>query len=232
MKRQQQHGTGVVRVKPRALAFGGTKGEEFLEELLVDHDAADQSREHAHGQRTHQVNADHARHVQGEVEQKEKPPSYRFANRHHLAGIRVQGHRHAITAPAGGGLQLRRALIGQADTPLFCVSLVRLQVAQCALRGLLIGQVVGRQLGGHPVVDLLIEHGQAAGQKDHEQQPADDQATPGVQPGHGLGQGLFHPSRSSSCGQKPMAARGTASTAPIQADHWWRAANAHKMAKV
>ena len=219
MKRQQQHGAGVVRVEPRTLAFGRAKGEELLEEFFVDHDAADQRRQHAHGQRTDHINPEHAGHEQGEVEQEKEAPARRLAYRQDFTSVGVQGHRYAVATPAGRGAQLGRAIIGQAYAPLFGVGLMLAQVAQATLHGLFVRQMMGGQLRVHPVVDLLIEHRQAAGQKNRKQQPAYDQSTPGVQPGQRLGDGLFHPSRSSSCGQKPIAANGSASTAPIQADH-------------
>ena len=84
----------------------------------------------------------------------------------------------------------------------------------------------------HPVIDLLVEHRQAAGEKDGKQQPAEQQATPGVQPGHGLSQGLFHARRSSRCGQKPISASGAAAGTTTQARQALRAANAQRIARV
>ncbi|MNC41785.1 hypothetical protein D3C75_905650 [compost metagenome] len=43
-----------------------------------------------------------------------------------------------------------------------------------------------------PVGDFFLEIRQRAGEEDGEQQPAEDQAGPGVQPGHGLAEAFFH----------------------------------------
>lgn len=40
--------------------------------------------------------------------------------------------------------------------------------------------------------DFFLEVRQRAGKEDGEQQPAEDQASPGVQPGHGLAEAFFH----------------------------------------
>jgi len=169
MERQQQHGTGVVRVEPRTLALGRAEGEELLEEFFVNHDPADQRRQHAHRQSPHQIDPQQARHMQGEVKQEEKPATHRFSHRQYLAGRRIEGHRYAVPSPARGGLQLGRAFVGQADAPLCGVGLVGAQIIQRGVHRLFVAQVMCGQFGVHPVIDLLIEHREAAGQEDYEQ---------------------------------------------------------------
>jgi hypothetical protein len=40
---------------------------------------------------------------------------------------------------------------------------------------------------------IVLEVRQRSGEENGEQQPAEDQPGPGVQPGHGLAKALFHP---------------------------------------
>jgi hypothetical protein len=49
-----------------------------------------------------------------------------------------------------------------------------------------------RPVRRHPVVDLLVEIAQRAGEIDEVQHNAEHEAQPGVQPGHRLAEALFH----------------------------------------
>lgn len=55
------------------------------------------------------------------------------------------------------------------------------------------GRVQGMtaHLGLRPVGDFILEVRQRAGEEDGKQQPAKDQADPGVQPGHRLAEAFF-----------------------------------------
>ncbi len=44
----------------------------------------------------------------------------------------------------------------------------------------------------HPIGDFLIEHRQRAGEKNRKQQPAEEQACPGMEPIHALCEAFFH----------------------------------------
>ncbi len=218
MKRQQQDGAGIVAVEPGTLALGGAKGEELLEELLVDDDAADQRDEHRHGGEPHQPHAQRTRHVQGEVEAEEEVAADRLSWLERFAADRVD--RGAATAPLLTGRygQRRRTLGGQAYVP-------RLGLGVAGLQPLLrrIGRQArvdgaARQLRLHPAIEFLVEHRQRAGQEDGEEHPAEQQPAPGMQPGHRLGEcPAFHPRRSSSCGQKPIRARPSVPVAVTRA---------------
>ncbi len=52
--------------------------------------------------------------------------------------------------------------------------------------------VAGRQLRAHPAADSLAVVAGGAGHEDQQQQPADQQAGPGVQPGHRLAESVLH----------------------------------------
>ncbi|MNI58153.1 hypothetical protein D3C73_1132520 [compost metagenome] len=54
------------------------------------------------------------------------------------------------------------------------------------------GHWTGGDFRLHPVVGLVLEISEGAGQENRKQQPAENQAGPGVQPGHGLAKALFH----------------------------------------
>ncbi len=149
-----------------------------------------------------------------------------------LAGARVELYGGAMATLAGGHAQPGRALAWQADAPVASLRLVGLQVGNGAPRGVGLGYLGARDFRLHPVVEFLVEYRQGAGDEDGEQQPAENQPGPGVQPGHRLGEGVLHASHSSACGQKPIRASGTATASGAQARRASLHAKAQRMAAV
>jgi len=119
VKRQQQHGAGVMRVEPGSLAFGGAEGEELLEDLLVDDDAADQRHQHRHGREPHHPYAQRARQVQGVMEMEEEVAADGFPRLDSRPAQRVEvGHTASTPAPfTDRDGQVRRTRGRQADIP-------------------------------------------------------------------------------------------------------------------
>ncbi len=107
-----------------------------------------------------------------------------------------------------------------------------LQIGKRALRRLELIDVVRRNFRAHPLIEFLVEHRQSAGEEDGEQQPAENQPAPGVQPGELLGDGLYlaHASALVTCGQNPTSASGAAHANSHQARAALRQAKAQRMA--
>ncbi len=209
MERQQQDGTGIVAIQPGSLALARPESEELLEYLLVDHDAADQRHQHRHRGKTHQPDAQQARHVQRVMEAEEEIAAYRLARLQHLAAERVEIGTLTASLFTGRYRQRRRALGRQADVPARRVRMLGFQPALGRPGRCRLIHPALAQLRLHPHVQFLVEDRDRAGEKDGEQHPAEQQPAPGMQPGHGLGDGFrFHPSLSSNCGQKPISASG------------------------
>ena len=225
VKRQHQHTHRVMPVQPGALAFARAEGEEVLEDFLVGDDARDQRDEHHHGSDGRQPAAPRVRHLQLEVEAIEELTALAFPGLHRLAGDGVEDFLDESAALAGLDLVLPHhrqagvAAVRQGNEPACGGRRLLLQIVLRDGEAALIVQGMGLHFGLHPVGYFIFEIGQGAGQENREQQPAEDQACPGVQPGHGLAKALFHVRAI----QKPMPARVAKSAlgtiTPAQARH-------------
>ncbi|KAG0758953.1 hypothetical protein G6F22_019503 [Rhizopus arrhizus] len=103
------------------------------------------------------------------------------------------------------------------------------RVVHRTLRGHVDADLVGRQLRAHPAADFLAVVTGGAGHEDQQQQPADQQAGPGVQPGHRLAESVLHapaPSRRATAAISRVGTR-----MPAQARSAVRVANAHNAAQ-
>ena len=198
VKGQAQHGQRVVRVQPGALALAPAEGEEVGKDLLVRDHPADDGHQHEHGAQPRQIAApEHGHVVELEVEAVEELAAARLAHRafEARAGGRVEA---AVLEAAPGALfGLRRApehrghraaRIGQVDQPLRALRRhMRHGVADPLghERGLARLALV-RLLGLHPLRDLVPEIAHRAREEHGVEEPAQQQADPGVQVGHGL----------------------------------------------
>jgi hypothetical protein len=91
-----------------------------------------------------------------------------------------------------GHRQARVARARQADHPTPGTAGVLLQVVLRQRQAGFAADLAHRDFRLHPVADLVVEVRQGTGEEDREQNPAEDQSGPGVQPGHGLTKALFH----------------------------------------
>ncbi|MNZ86788.1 hypothetical protein D3C78_1056240 [compost metagenome] len=127
----------------------------------------------------------------------EEVAAARFPGQDFSARSRVQGFLDEATAPgtlgAPADTQRRLTRVRQANEP------------AAGARRMFLKIVLGQGQTGQrlqwpnlhlrlsPVINLFLEVGHRPGEENREQQPAEDQAGPGVQPGHGLAKALFHP---------------------------------------
>ena len=247
---QGQHGRHVVRVEPRALALFRPEGKQVLEDALVRDDAADDGNEHEHGAETHDPAAPDGRHVvQVEMQAVEEFAAARLARLgQHLARGRVGFFAMKIATPSAflfagprrfAPAQLRGgiALAGQADEP---ARGARGALVHRLLRDL--GRFLGADLAGggavqfglHPQGDFIAVVAGRAGAKHQQQNPADEQAGPGVQPCHRLAETFFHARlqdrASIHCRMAAMTAAGI--NRPSQARRALRVAKTHITAQV
>ena len=118
-----------------------------------------------------------------------------FTGEHFLAGLGIQGLAGEATraiAAAPADRDTGAALVRHLDEPARRLGGVALQI----LLGLAQGQRDIQRACGHfrlaPAGDLGLEVGHGPGEKNREQQPAENQPGPGVQPGHRLAEALFH----------------------------------------
>ncbi len=241
MKRQRQHRRGVVAVQPGALALAGPEGEEILEDFLVGDHPADDRHQHEHGRHADQPACPDTRHpVQLKVKAVKKVAAPAGARRQQLAGAGV--HHRLLAAPAAAFLGLgcvrlpaqlhhRGAGLGQLNVPAFRVRGLGVERRPGQRRGIR-RRLRVVQLRRHPQGDLLAEIGAGAGHEHRQQQPAQQQAAPGVQPGHGLPQTRLHNSASGPPSQASAASTSAGIRMPTQARAALRVANAHSTATV
>ncbi len=198
VKRQTQYRQDVVAVHPGALpALARPEGEEVREYLLVRDDAADDRHQHEHARDAGQPAPPRKRGLQFEMEAVEEVAAARLARRHGLARGRIQLDAHeAAFARLGLGRLVQQldeglAIRGRRDEPALGVRRVFRQIALRGGDGLHSRRRLRLNLRLHPARDLGPEEGQRAGQEHGKQHPAEDQACPRVQPGHGLTNALF-----------------------------------------
>jgi len=167
----------------------------------------------------------------------EKLAAQAFAALHFGTGLRIEGFRFKATALAGFRRRLLPAHgqagvagIGQVDQPARSSGGMLLQII---LRQGQASLAIDRACGNfraHPVTGFVIEIGQGAGQKNREQQPAEDQPDPGVQPGHGLAKTLFHAYPNPRAAPEMVARITLGTSKPTHADHAVRQAKHHSTA--
>ncbi|KAG1460654.1 hypothetical protein G6F57_014283 [Rhizopus arrhizus] len=241
MAGQCHHRADVVEIQPRPQALVLAEGEEVLEDFLVGDDAGDDRHQHEHRAEADQVaRPQHRDVVQVEVQAVEEISATRLARLQGLAGVRVQRGITKATAPATAGIgQLRRQppehlhgrveRLRQGDEPVLGLAGVGLQVVHRTLRGHVDADLVGRQRRAHPAADFLAVVTGGAGHEDQQQQPADQQAGPGVQPGHRLAESVLHAQAPSRRATAAISRVGT--RMPAQARSAVRVANAHNAAQ-
>ncbi|MNI41300.1 hypothetical protein D3C73_955500 [compost metagenome] len=140
------------------------------------------------------------------------------------AGLRVEVFFRELAAFAALGWRLlpahRQARLAggrQLDQPARGTGSVLLQIVLCHAQARFGTHRTRGNFRLHPVAGFILEIGKRTGQENGEQQPAEDETGPGVQPGHRLTKALFHV-RSIQYASPDTAARirhGTAS--PSQA---------------
>ena len=196
VKGQAQHGQRVVRVQPGALPLAPAEGEEVGKDLLVRDHSADDGHQHEHGAQPRQIAApEHGHVVELEVEAVEELAAARLAHRAFEA--RAGGRVEAAVLEAALALAFgrapehrghRAAFIGQVDQPpraLRCQARHGVTHTLGHQRGLARLALV-RLLGLHPLRDLVPEIAHRAREEHGVEEPAQQQADPGVQVGHGL----------------------------------------------
>ncbi|MNP13983.1 hypothetical protein D3C76_1062910 [compost metagenome] len=159
-------------------------------------DAGDQAQQHDERAEGRQPATEGMRHFELEVEAIEELAAAALAGLDRLPGLRVEVLVDEASAPAVGvapaHVQRCFALIGQADHPTARMPGIGLQIALGHAQAGHRIEGVATHLGLGPVIDLVLEVRQRPGEEDGEQQPAEDQAGPGMQPGHGLAEAFFH----------------------------------------
>ena len=146
---------------------------------------ADQRHQHQHPGDA-DVQADHAG-VQVVVQGEEELAADRLRQRLAAHRVQLEGLELAAVARFPAGVPVRRPLARRQHPPGMGIGRALAQpVAHLVgAQRLRAGQV---QVRLHPAGQLLVEAGQAAGEDDDEQQPADQQPRPGMQAGHRLTQ--------------------------------------------
>ncbi len=194
VKRQRQHGRGIVRIQPGALSFARAEGEEVGEDLLVrDHPAEDGHQHHERGDAHNPAPPDPGHGIQLEMEAVQKAAATCFAHGNHLPRGSVQigplqpftPLRGPLRAPGHGHRRLPHA--GQADGPGAGIRRQLLHARQRFFRRVGLGHG-HMQLGAHPVVHLVHKVAQGAGEEHRIEQPAQQQSAPGMEPRHRLAQ--------------------------------------------
>ena len=113
-----------------------------------------------------------------------------------LTGLGIEGFTHEPAWPAIGvavaHAQGSLARVGHANEPGARMPGIVLQVTLGHTQAVERIQSMAAHFGLRPVGDFFLEIRQRAGEEDGEQQPAEDQAGPGVQPGHRLAKAFFH----------------------------------------
>jgi len=214
MERKTDHAEQVVRIEPGTLAVGlGPQGEEILEDAPMDDHPRHQRDEHEHAGQADDVHAD-VTGVQVVVQLEEELATQRFRHWLGLRAARVEGdvvdRLGGVYFPTESPVRLA---LGRAVHPegMQLLADVLLQPATHIVRTEA-GYHAVMQRRAHPAGEFLVEAGDGAGKDDHEQQPARQQAAPGVQTGHALAQ--FH-GRTLQSPEKNAARHSTAVTPTI-----------------
>ncbi|MNE61103.1 hypothetical protein D3C80_1562930 [compost metagenome] len=196
MKRQHQHADGVVPVQPGTLPLARAEGEELLEDLLVGNDAGDQPQQHDESAERREPTANRVRHLKLEVKAVEELTTAAVTCFHRLAGLGIEGFPDKATRAATGvavaHTQGGLPFVRHANEPGTRMPCIVLQVTLSDCQAIDRVQGMAAHFRLRPMSDFFLEVRQRAGKEDGEQQPAEDQAGPGVQPGHGLAEAFFH----------------------------------------
>ena len=218
-------------VEPGTLALARAEGEEVLEDFLVGDDAADQRNEHHHRGEGRQPAPPRVRHLQLEVKAVKELAAHAFAALHLGPGLSVESSGFEAAALAGfarrllpAHLQTGVAGIGQIDQPARGTGGVLLQIILRQRQARFAIKRMCSDFRLHPVADFIFEISERAGEKNREQQPAEHQPGPGVQPCHRLPEALFHASPRPRAAPETVARITLGTNRPTHADHALRQA--------
>ena len=241
VKRQCQHAQHIVKVEPGTVALAGTEGEEIPEDAPMRNDAGDDRHQHEHRADADDPVAHLPRQVvQDVVHLVEHGAAAGVPCLERPAACVVE---HAGAALGGAGRFRRRAApehadlldvvaVRRVDRPALGVGRDFAQIVETEGQTFRLRDRLGieRHLGTHPAVDFGVEVTDRPGQKHEVQQPAREEAGPGMQPGHRLPESALHATA-------PLVASATMpNTAvhapiPIQARSAERVANAQSTAR-